>query len=284
MESLLHGKTNAIDRLKEVWLRSEPYQIYQYGDRSKNDKEHCLKVDENIRIILTNGRTGSSPADYFILSVTAAYHDLDKANENTKLKFEHGHYSGKLVKKDPAQYGLVPVEVEAFSYISTFHNKGRFKKNRPPFSMYLPLFPYTPIKPEKLALIFFLADQMDQGYSRADDFFLKVKYTEGYIPEKALARNTIEGLTIHDDSRVIVVNLRDIPNLSPEENRRRFRAVEKAVNLSRSIMKPVEDRLCALGLPYRFDLSPVAKDNAPEATRLDKIGYYLDVLNRLVKK
>lgn len=218
-ESLLKNKRKAIDRLSRIWEISEDYQRHQLGHDSKNDFEHCYEVDKHIRKILTNARISSTSADYFILSVTAAYHDLDKAVAEAKLKKKHGYYSGKIVGKEPESYGLTKVEAEAFSYLSTYHYKGRFK-DEPPFAIRLPDFPRTPIKPRKLALVFFLADRLDIGYSRADDLFLKARYPEGNIPGKALARNTIEKLVIHDDTDEIVVKLRDISTLSPSEKRR----------------------------------------------------------------
>lgn len=284
--SLLRNNKNALERLNRIWLHAQKRQQRQLGSDSTNDRKHCLAVDKFIRMIITNARIGLSPADYFILSVSAAYHDIDKAVADKRIKKrlaqEHGNYSGKMIMKNPVEYGLLEDEAKVFSFVSTYHFKGCFREN-PPFAVNLKSFPRTPVKPMKLAPIFYLADRMDIGLSRADDLFLDLSYPEGNIPGKALARNTIKELSIYEDSDKIVVRLRDMPSLSPEEKRRRFRSVETSIEMINNEMKAVEIELSTLGLPCQFSVDREDLEIEDKDPLLKRLSTYVRSLRHQVK-
>jgi hypothetical protein len=280
MEKLLNKKREPIARLKNIWKIAEKFQKYQIGSNSMNDRDHCLEVDKYIRIILTNSRIGATPPDYYILSITAAYHDLDKAVQNKKYKEKHGYHSGQIVIENPTLYGLNEEEAKAFSYISTYHYKGRFE-DKPPFSIYLPHFPDIPINPRKLAQVFYLADRLDSGISRANDIYVNLKYHSSKIPSKALARNTIQGFIFSDDSDIIEVKLRDMTSLTPNEKRRRFSCVADSLEMIQKEIQRIEKELSALGLPYKLIISREDSERADKKIMTKKLAKHLKKLDML---
>lgn len=198
-----------IDTLWEIVKSSQDAQTGITGQ----GHQHCLRVEENIWRILEKAKATKKlkPRDWFILSASAALHDIGKIAE----KKDHGEEAKKIILKDGEK--LVPnqpTKLEAVARIVGVHNSRRLSDDKAlPKELPDGAGPRIPLR--SLAAIFCLADMLDSDYNRCPylmESFKESRLPEGIMPWSKdanpfitwIARKSIAGWDFSSDSKAII--------------------------------------------------------------------------------
>lgn len=124
---------------------------------------HCLRVESNIWSLIHEDIKKFRPLDLFILSASAALHDIGKINGGAKDE-DHGLIARERLLKDDTWKGLFrdKRKAEAVGYVISVHNSGDINLLPEEFIVGNP----PGILLRSLSSIFRLADMLDTDFRR----------------------------------------------------------------------------------------------------------------------
>ena len=167
----LKGKTGLRDSLKtldpDLWHLSETIwkdaktryhdaQVSKHGHSQGTN--HCLRVEQILSQLIPDHWRGKNkkitPMELFILTVSAALHDIRKRPGETK---PHGEAAAEDIKNDPERFHLDHHTAKAVSEVVRVHGRGNLSSvTDEPFSIDL-----KEVNLREIAALFSLADTLD---------------------------------------------------------------------------------------------------------------------------
>lgn len=216
--------------LESLWNRAlKELHGFQEGDTVQGTL-HCLKVEDNIGLLLQDKLDKFKELDLFVLSAASALHDIGRIKTKGALTVEdHGERSAILIRSESVWPGFFESKrkAEAVSLVVGVHVNGKIDT--------LPETPFSVQSPpglllRSLAAILRLADMLDTNYSRCPHTLIEInalKFSESM--EKWLAERGIGGWDFHYDNRTIILQE------SSEDNHQHAAVVKLAQLINESI-------------------------------------------------
>ena len=194
-------------QIENVWqVAQKNIHEFQKGTTGQGSN-HCLSVEENIWKLVCDDIDKFSQLDLFLLSASAALHDIGRTDENRSEESEdHGELAKKLLFKDDNWKNFFPgerVRAEAVGYIIDVHCNGRIDNVPEEFAVGGPQVALL----RSLAAIFRLADMLDTDYRRTP--YLIKSFKELNFPEDIVtvwtARSSIHGWQKTGDGKGVLL-------------------------------------------------------------------------------
>ena len=213
------------NELEALWI-SALKKIHEFQEgKTIQGTLHCLIVENNIGLLLQDKISKFKDIDIFVLSASAALHDIGKIRRQDNDKTEDHGLDGKKILLSPEVW---PVffhdyrKAEAVANIIGVHDNGNFQE-LPEEEFVIDSPPGVLLR--SLTAIFRLADMLDTTYTRTPYILRKIKamkFVES--PEIHLGRGSIGGWKIHNDG--ITVLLQKIHDLSEDEEKAMLTCVD----------------------------------------------------------
>jgi HEAT repeat protein len=179
------------------------FQEFQKGD-NRQGHNHCEAVEKNLDILIPDIKKENSlsETEIFVLLAAAHLHDIGKIEGSNRSgwKSEHGHRGMEIINQNYDKLGLDRVQAIAVGYLVSVHGHGRLDQ-LPPKPMVIGTDEVHIIE---LAAIFRLADMLDTTYQRAPELVARILFSDGNVPEKWQARQTIAGWTLDERNRIVL--------------------------------------------------------------------------------
>ena len=200
--------TTLLSELQNIWDSAEKeLHPFQKG-RTAQGFQHCIRVEGNIWSLIQKDIAKFRDQDLFLLSATAALHDVGKINQkvdsNSDEKIDHGTLGKELLLKGDnwKKYFREKTEASAVAHIIGVHCNGKINTIPAEFAWGNP----PGILLRSLAAIFRLADMLDSDYRRCP--YLAYSFKKLEFPEVLLwsARRSITGWrTSHDGQSIVMI-------------------------------------------------------------------------------
>jgi hypothetical protein len=178
-------------------------QEFQKGD-NKQGHDHCEAVERNLDLLIPDVKKENilNETEIFVLLAAAHLHDIGKVEGSNRSgwKSEHGHRGMEIINENYDKLGLDRVQAAAVAYVVGVHGDGRLDQ-LPPKPM---LVGTDEVHLIELAAVFRLADMLDTTYQRAPELVARILFSDGNVPEKWQARQTISGWTLDERNRVVL--------------------------------------------------------------------------------
>jgi len=249
--------------LENLWNAAQR-KIHQFQEgKTSQGTLHCVRVEENIGLLLQDSLDKFKDVDLFLLSAAAALHDIGRIKHQVYgTQLDHGQWGRKLLldRDINAEFFQEQRKATAVAEIIGVHDNGRISD--------LPEEPFVIGSPpgvllRSLAAIFRLADMLDTDYRRCPYVLQGIKslaFVEN--PEVWIARESIGGWDGAKDGKTILLQL----SSKEEEDRKIATACVDILNetITESQRKYLEncptlywDKGAKSGivhLPFRFQL------------------------------
>ena len=196
-----------LTQIENVWqVAKKNVHDFQTGTTGQGSN-HCLAVDENLWKLICNDMDKFSQLDLFLLSASAALHDIGKTRrEKSEESEDHGEVAKKLLFKDDNWKNFFPGErarAQAVGHIISVHCNGRIDDVPEEFAVGGPQV----VLLRSLAAIFRLADMLDTDYRRTP--YLVKSFNEFNFPEEIVkvwtARSSIHGWKKKGDGKGLLL-------------------------------------------------------------------------------
>ncbi|MDP2815472.1 MAG: HD domain-containing protein, partial [Rectinemataceae bacterium] len=178
-------------------------QEFQEGD-NKQGHEHCEAVERNLDLLISDYKKEISlnETEIFVLLAASHLHDIGKVKGATRSgwKSEHGHRGMAIINENYDKLRLDRVQALSVGYVVGVHGDGRLDQ-LPPKPM---LIGTDEVHLIELAAVFRLADMLDTTYQRAPEIVAHILFSDGDVPEKWQARQTISGWTLDERNRIVL--------------------------------------------------------------------------------
>lgn len=200
---------NLAKDLDNLWLlASKKIHEFQEGKTGQGHL-HCLRVDNNIGLLLQDKIAKFKDLDLFVLSAAAALHDIGKIKMvQSEERVDHGLIGQEILLRQGfwKEFSWNWGKMQAIAHVISVHDNGKIE-DLPEEDFVIDTPPGVPLR--SLAAIFRLADMLDTTYERAPLIMRKLESMK-YIksPESWLARGAIVGWKIqYDGTRVRSISL-----------------------------------------------------------------------------
>lgn len=204
-----------------------------------SEKQHCERVEVNLEAILSkNEKIKLTDEECFILSVAACSHDIGKSRKDmpSYQKELHGEYSAEIIETDYEKIGIHEHYKDILKKIAKYHVSGDIsiiKKHDPRY----------PIKLDKLAPLFKLADTIDSTSERISKSIIERSGRK--YGDKEKARENMFSCNIDsNDSYKIYMTLTENAIINCND------LVQKAVEMMNDELKTSVIHLAAYGFPF----------------------------------
>lgn len=192
--------------LDNLWiLASKKIHEFQEG-KTEQGTLHCLRVENNIGLLLQDKIAQFKDIDLFILSATAALHDIGRIKmAKGEEEKDHGLLGQEVLLSRGVwtEFSFNWNKMQAIAYVISVHDNGKIHDlPESEFSIGAPPGVFL----RSLAAIFRLADMLDVTSERAPVIMRKVrsmKYLES--PGTWLSRGAIGGWKIMPDCKTILL-------------------------------------------------------------------------------
>lgn len=196
-----------LTQIENVWqVAQKNIHEFQMGTTGQGSN-HCLAVEENIWRLICDDIDKFSQLDLFLLSASAALHDIGKTGgEKSEESEDHGEVAKKLMFKDDNWKNFFPGErarAEAVGYIISVHCNGKIDGVPEEFAVGGPQV----VLLRSLAAIFRLADMLDTDYRRTPYLiksFKELNFSEEIV-KVWTARSSIHGWKKTDDGKGLLL-------------------------------------------------------------------------------
>jgi len=184
--------------VNSLWLRAQQ-KIHGY-QRGKTEQGvlHCMRVEDNIGMLLRECAGKFKDEDLFVLSAASALHDIGKIEDHEQQELNHGRLGAQILRRQEiaGQFFADQRFAEAVGYVVSSHDDGDLQDV--PEDEFL--VGTCPLFLRELASIFRLADMIDTDYRRVSDIAMGIKVRR-FIENEALwlARNAIKGWKTYGD-------------------------------------------------------------------------------------
>jgi hypothetical protein len=203
------------DAIEDQTLRTQLDCIWEFSERELHPFQkgttdqgfnHCMRVESNIWTLIFLNICKFSSLDLFILSASAALHDIGKIkNKKASKDVDHGELAKKLILQSDLWKRCFKdrKEAEAIAYVVSVHSSGKIELlPEEEFSLGDP----PGILLRSLAAIFRLADMLDSDYRRCPYIIRSLKELRFVDEVKTWdARSSIRGWQISDDGKTILL-------------------------------------------------------------------------------
>lgn len=175
-----------------LWLTAQQkIHNYQTG-KTDQGSLHCIRVEDNVGMLLKDFINEFKDEDLFILSASCALHDIGKIEHYPTEEPNHGREGARLLRKPEIASQFLRDErlVEAIAYVISCHDDGDLHEI--PEDEFL--VGTCPIFLRELASIFRLADMLETDYRRISSVAIGMGARK-FIENEAvwLARKAIKG-------------------------------------------------------------------------------------------
>ena len=214
-------------QLQHLWnLAEKELHPFQRGETSQGFL-HCLQVEKHVWSLIHNHIEKFDPRELFILSASAALHDIGKLGSKAN-KTDHGELGKTFLLRNNnwSRFFEDKVEAKAVANIIGVHCNGNIDTLPEDFVWGDPPHPLL----RSLAAIFRLADMLDSDYRRCP--YLAYSFTKLKFPEKLkfwIARARITGWLIsHDKKRIVLL-------ASPESEKEKIATLAEVDSLNETL-------------------------------------------------
>lgn len=195
-------------QLDNLWM-SAIKKIHEFQEgKTEQGHLHCLRVENNIGLLLQDKITKFKDLDLFALSAAAALHDIGRikmARVEGEKNLDHGLLADEVLRSEGIWMEFLWDwrKIQAIAHVISVHDNGKIEDlQETDFVIDTP----PGLLLRSLAAIFRLADMLDTTYERTPLIMRKLesmKYVES--PKVWLARGTIGGWKIKHDGRTITL-------------------------------------------------------------------------------
>lgn len=280
-----------LTQIESVWqVAQKNIHEFQKG-KTGQGSNHCLRVEENIWMLICNDIGKFSELDLFLLSASAALHDISKTDgEKSKGSEDHGELARKLLFKDDNWKNFFPGErarAEAVGYIISVHYSGKINDVPEEFAVGGPQV----VLLRSLAAIFRLADMLDTDYRRTPYIiksFKELNFSEDIV-KIWTARSSIHGwretgdgkgvllqaFPDKEEDRIIVLGYIDLLN-------RHLTEAHKKHLENCTVWDPAQNKKETIHFPTRFFLEEF--EQGRPIIREGLVKLYMDTANRYLSR
>jgi hypothetical protein len=228
------------NELEALWQKAIPLQDFQTG-KTDQSHSHCLRVESNIWSLIHKDIRKFKDIDLFVLSASAALHDLAKIKKDETK--DHGEEVSRWLLHGERWKTLFTekAKAEAVANIIGVHSNGKIDDLQEEFVIGNP----PGILQRSLAAIFRLADMLDSDYRRCPYLvksFKKLKLHKDIITWTG--RSSITGWRISEDGEDIVLQA------SPENENEKIKTLAYLDSLNESFTESQKKHLTNCSVQY----------------------------------
>lgn len=219
--------------LEALWQKAMPLQDFQTG-MTDQSHSHCLRVESNIWSLIHKCIHKFKDIDLFVLSASAALHDLAKIKKDETK--DHGEEASKWLLQKTRWKTFVneKAKAEAIANIISVHSNGRIEDLQEEFVIGNP----PGILLRSLAAIFRLADMLDSDYRRCP--YLVKSFRKLKLPNDIITwtgRSSITGWKTSEDGESIIFQA------SPENEDEKIKTLAYLDSLNESFTESQKEYL-----------------------------------------
>lgn len=260
------GKTGLRESLKtldpDLWHLSQTIwrtaktryhdaQVSKHGHSQGTN--HCLRVEQILSQLIPDHWRGKNnkvtPMELFILTVSAAYHDISKRPGEIR---PHAEAAAEDIKNDPGRFHLDDHTATAVSEVVRVHGGGDLSSvSDEAFSIDL-----QEVNLREIAALFSLADSLDCDEMRVQKETSNEAELKALENSVTLFRMRNSGPLIHENGHIsIIVTPKNLDELETVEKNREY-VIDQEFN-------PVISMLKEAGYPFRVSIK-VSRDEIKE--------------------
>jgi len=263
----LKKNPNLGPKIQTLWLNAQEKIHGCQKGKTVQDTLHCLRVEDNLGILLEKNLRKFKDEDLFILSSACALHDIAKIVIRMDKEHNHGRKGARMLRQEDVWSEFLWDErfADAIAHVIEAHNDGLFE-SIPDEEFVIGAPPGLFLR--ELAAIFRLADMLDTSYRRVPQILAKIgakRFREN--KELWLARGYIggwkpyhDGKTIHlhikvrdYDQAMLVQKYVSLLNEAVTEDQKKYLMNARTICFDCEKGELRED---VIHLPYRFEINP----------------------------
>lgn len=187
--------------IDSLWAKAQQEIHGHQTGKTEQGTLHCLRVEDNIGMILGDHIKKFKDEDLFVLSAASALHDVGKIERYEYKESNHGRLGARLLRRPRIADQFFTDErlAEAVAYVISSHDNGALQDI--PEDEFL--IGTCPLLLRELASIFRLADMLDTDYRRVSSIVMEIGARK-FIENEALwlARSAIKGWKTQKDKIV----------------------------------------------------------------------------------
>lgn len=191
--------------LNSLWENAKREIHNSQVGSTEQGTRHCLAVENNIATLLAEKTKNFNKTSLFVVSASAALHNIAKSRFNKEKTKNHGRSGAKIILNHKFRTLFFSGDggmAEVVSYIISAHDDGLIDKDIPNHEY--PLGSPPGLKLRCLAALFRLADMLDTDYTRAS--YIQKLMSKKDISDIYTAREAIRGWKFNkDDQREILI-------------------------------------------------------------------------------